>query len=157
MVFSILQYLIRDKPNRIRLTESSLSSIVTCLLTPGTGMQLAYVLAISSFLCTLDIPDDDLPLISSSALLPALFLSSGVQCCEYNSALDIEKERSALCSAYHLHSNKNSVAVSTEDDSDPSHSPISEEEEATQKNALLDNIIQFQFNLVLRNSRCLYS
>lgn len=92
LVFSILQYLIRDKPNRIRLTESSLSSIVTCLLTPGTGMQLEYVLAISSFLCTLDIPDDDLPLISSSALLPALFLSSGVQCCEYNSALDIEKE-----------------------------------------------------------------
>lgn len=97
--------------------------------------------------------------LSFLRVLSCLPCSSHLECSVVNTIVHwiLRRNRSALCSAYHLHSNKNSVAVSTEDDSDPSHSPISEEEEATQKNALLDNVIQFQFNLVLRNSRCLYS
>ena len=176
-MFPVLQYLIRDKPNRIRLTENALSAIVSCLLAPETGMQLEQVLVISSFLCALDIPDEDLPIIASSALLPALFLSAGMQCCENSGMPDIEKERNAICSTYHLHSSENCVAADRKDVNDASSDGkdtnnassdgkdtndassdgkdinTTSEEEANQKNILLDNVIRFQFNLVLRSSQ----
>ena len=108
-------------------------------------MQLEFVLVISSFLCALVILDEDLPIIASSALLPALFLSSGAQYCEDVRMLDVEKERNAICSTYHLDSNKFSAAVNT---GTVNHAAVNEEEKTT----LLDNVIRFQFNLVLRST-----
>ena len=52
-VFHVLQYLVRDKPDRVRLTDSSLSQIIVCLRLPSVIQNLQAMLAITHFLCPL--------------------------------------------------------------------------------------------------------
>ena len=176
LVFHVLQYLVRDKPDRIRLTDSSLSQIIACLRLPSVAINLKAMLAITHFLCALSIPDQDLHCIASSALLQSLLHAAGALCYQDKCASDMEEEKesmllayrqhSVVTSSYHLSRNVSSqqqiqsleeLDLDTSDDLDSEQpEPIRIKAETSPDSAdiydLFDSVVLFQFNLALRRN-----